>query len=211
MRTFTVLLLSGLLALAAVGAHAQTGEQPFVLVRTPTGYLFVGNESKAHFSFALHGQKIRPSNLEGMAFFVDERLYQVLTVDPSSFAPGEGSARAILDRYMQYEASHWQATVGMEMPSIVHARSDSPGTPPFLLWEIQWTEQARQKTKAQAIKQLFLSAVAGDRVVVVSRTVLEGEDAGSALSDLSAIAQSLVIRDAPIDVSEIQGKIRDEP
>lgn len=209
MRAFILLVLSGLLALWTGGVQAETGEQPIVVVRTPTGYLFVGNQSKAHFTFALHGQKIRPSNIEGMAFFIDERLYQVLTVDPASFAAGEVSAQAILDRYIQYEVSHWQNTISMELPSVVHTRNDSPDRP-FILWEIQWTEQARQKAKAQAIKQLFLSAVAGDRVVVVSRTVLEGEDAGSALSDLSAVAQSLVIRDAPIDVRAIQGTIRDE-
>lgn len=211
MRTFILLVLSVLLALCTGGshAHAENGDQPFVVVRTPTGYLFVGNESKAHFTFSLQGQKIRPSNVEGMTFFIDERFYQVLTVDPTSFTAGEVSAQSILDRYMQYELSHWQSTIGMQLPSVVHTRSDSPDKP-FIVWEIQWSEQARQKAKAQAVKQLFLSALVGDRVVVVSRPVLEGEHADSTLSELSAVAQSLVISNSPIDIKAIQGGVREE-
>jgi hypothetical protein len=209
MRVFILLIVSGLLALCTGHAHAETGEQAFTIVRTPTGYVVVGNESKAHFTLDLPGQQIRSSNVEGMAFFIDDHLYQILAVDPASFAAGEVSANAILDRYMQYEVSHWQGTIGMELPSVVHARDNSPERS-FMLWEIQWSEQARQKAKAQATKQLFLSAIAGDRVVVVSRTILEGEDAGTALSYLSAVARSLVIKDAPIDVKAIQDKIRGE-
>jgi len=207
MRVFILLVLSGLLALCSGDGRAETGAQPFAVLRTPTGYVVLGNESRAHFTFALPGQTIRSSNLEGMAFFIDERLYQVLIVDPTSFAPGEVSAKAILDRHMQYEVGHWQSTIGTELPSVVHARDDSTERS-YMLWEIQWTEQARQKAKAQAAKQLFLSAIAGDRVVVISRTVLEGEDAGSALSDLSAAARSLVVKDAPITVEAIQKQIR---
>lgn len=207
MRVLMLLIVSVLLALCAGDAHAETGEQPFTILRTHTGYVIVWNESKAHFTLDLPGQQIRPSDVEGVAFFLDDHLYQILAVDPASFAAGEVSAKAILDRYRQYEVSHWQGTIGMELPMVVHARDDSPERP-FMLWEIQWTEQARQKAKAQATKQLFLSAVAGDRVVVISRTVLEGEDASTALSYLSAVARSLVIKGVPIDVKAIQEEIR---
>ncbi|HXO20919.1 MAG TPA: hypothetical protein VOA87_13465 [Thermoanaerobaculia bacterium] len=207
MRVFILLVVSGLLALCTGGAHAETGGNPLQFVRTPTGYVVVWDESKSHFTVDLQGQHIRPSDIGGYAFFLDENVYQFLSVDPASFAAGEVSAHAILDRYMQYEVGHWHETIGMELPSVVHAREDSPERS-FILWEIQWTEQARQKAKAKATKQLFLSAIAGDRVVVVSRTVVEGEDAAAALSDFSAVARSLVIKDAPIDVKAIQDKIR---
>lgn len=80
-------MLSGLLVLCSGGGRAETGAQPFAVLRTPAGYVVLGIESSLH--IPLQGQTIRSSNLEGMAFFIDEHLYQVLVLDPTSFAPGD--------------------------------------------------------------------------------------------------------------------------
>jgi len=100
----------------------------------------------------------------------------------------------------------------MPMPSTVHVRGQSPDKT-YMLWEIRWPEQAIQKDEAKgkaSIKQLFLTALAGDKVMIVSRTVLEGEDEGAALQYLNDVARTLVISSVKIDISEIQRQIRRE-
>jgi hypothetical protein len=210
MRTFAMLFVAGLVALCVGAAHAETKEPIFGVLRTPKGYMVVWNESKAHFKVELPGKELRRSEIAGLAIFIDEHLFQILVADLADFATGEISPKAILDRYMQYELKHWQDTVGMPMPSTVHAR-DQAQDKTYMLWEIRWPEQAIQKDEAKgkaAIKQLFLSAMAGDKVMIVSRTVLEGEDEGAALQYLSEVARSLVISSAKIDIWEIQHQIQ---
>lgn len=214
MRALALLMVASIVALCGGAARAETEGPVSAVVKTPKGYRIVWNESKAHFTLDLPGQDLKPSNLEGFAFFVDEQLIQILVVELGDFAAGETSAKAILDRHMQYELRHWQSNLGMPMPSTVHAQGPSQEKT-YLLWEIRWPEQIVQKTKAEggkpAIKQLFLSALAGDRVVVVSRTVLEGEDESAALQYVQAVAQTLVVKDAPIDIEAVQRQIRGEP
>lgn len=211
MRALALLMVA---ILCSGAAHAQTEGPVSAVVKTPKGYRIVWNESKAHFTLDLPGQDLKPSNLEGFAFFVDGQLIQILVVELGDFAAGEASAKAILDRHMQYELKHWQGNLGMPMPAKVHAQVSSQEKT-HLLWEIRWPEQIVKKTKAEggkpAIKQLFLTALAGDRVVVVSRTVLDGEDEGAALQYVQAVANTLVVKDARIDIEAVQREIRGEP
>jgi hypothetical protein len=175
--------------------------------------MVIWNESKSHFMLELPGQKIRQSNTEGLALFVDEHLVNIVLSDPADFAAGEVSPKAILDQHMQYELKHWESTVGMPMPSTVHTRGQSQENT-YMLWDLQWPEQARQKVKGDggkaALKQLFLSAVAGDRVVVVGRVVLEGESEEAAVQYLLAVARSLVVKNAQIDLDTARRQIRGE-
>jgi hypothetical protein len=214
MRALALLMIASIAAFYAGAARAETEEPISAVVKTPKGYMVVWNESKAHFTIELPGQDLKPSNLEGFAFFVDGKLIQILAVELGDFAAGESSAKAILDRHMQYELNHWQGTLGMPMPAKVHAQSPSQEKA-YLLWEIRWPEQVVQKTKAEGgmpvIKQLFLSALAGDRVVVVSRTVLDGEDQEAALQFVKAVAQTLVVKGARINIEAVQRQIRGEP
>jgi ABC-type Fe3+-siderophore transport system permease subunit len=214
MRALALLMVASIVALCAGAARTEAEEPVSAVLRTPKGYRIVWNESKAYFTLELPGQDLKPSNLEGFAFFVDGKLIQILAVELGDFAAGETSAKAILDRHMQYELNHWKGTLGMPMPTTVHAQGPSQEKA-YLLWEIRWPEQVVQKTKAKggmlAIKQLFLTALAGDRVVVVSRTVLEGEDEGAALQYVQAVANTLVVKDARIDIEAVQRQIRGEP
>ena len=120
---------------------------------------------------------------------------------------------ATLDQHMQYELKHWQDAMGMPVASKVDAREQSQDKT-YMLWEIRLPEQIIQKAKEKdgkaSIKQLFLTAMAGDKVIVVSRTVLVGEDEAAALQNLSDVARSLVISSAKIDFWEIQRQIQSE-
>jgi tetratricopeptide (TPR) repeat protein len=211
MRTLTMLIVAGLVALCFGAAHAETGEPLYAVLKTPKGYMVIWNESKSHFMLELPGQKIRQSNIEGLALFVDEYFVNIVVSDPAGFAAGEVSPKAILDQHMRYELKHWESKVGMPMPSTVHTQGQSQGNT-YLLWDLQWPEQARQKVRGDggkaALKQLFLSAVAGDRVVVVGLAVLEGESEESSVQYLLAVARSLVVKNARIDLETVQRQIQ---
>jgi len=207
-----MLSVAGLVALCVGAAHAETEEHIYGVLRTSKGYMVVWNESKAHFKVELPGKELRRSEIEGLAIFIDQHLFQILVADLSDFATGEISPNATLDQYMHYELKHWQDTAGMPMPSTVHARDQSQDKT-YMLWEIRWPEQAIQKDELKgkaSIKQLFLTALAGDKVMIVSRTVLEGEDEDAALQYLKDVARTLVISSARIDISEIQRQLRGE-
>jgi lipoprotein NlpI len=213
MRTLTMLIVAGLLALCVGTAHAGTREPLYAVLRTPKGYMVIWNESKSHFTLELPGQRLQQSNIGGLALVVDEHFVNIVLSDPADFAAGEASPKAILDQHMQYELKHWQSTVGMLMPSTVHAREQSQEHT-YLLWDLQWPEQERQKVKENggkaALKQLFLSAVAGDRVVVVGLVVLEGESEEAAVQYLLSVERSLVVKNERIDLETVQRQIQAE-
>jgi lipoprotein NlpI len=208
MRTLIMLLVAGFLGLCVGTAHAETKEPLYAVLKTPKGYMVVWNESKAHFTLVLPGQKVRRSDTEGLALFVDEHFVNIVLSDPAEFAAGEVSPKAILDRHMQYETKHWQGTTGMTMPSTVHVREQSPEHP-YLLWDLRRQKLKRDGSQA-ALKQLFLSAVAGDRVVVVGLPVLEGQSEESSVQYLLAVAHSLVVKNDHIDLETVQRQIQAE-
>ena len=79
-----------------------------------------------------------------------------------------------------------------------------------LLWEIQWSRRARKKAKTRTVKNLFLTAVVGDRLVLVSHALMKGRDEDAAYKYLEKVATSLERQDSTIDLATIQERVRNE-
>lgn len=203
-------------ALVLLGwAHAAGAAEPHKIgdgdghgaLQTEDGLLVAWNSSAAHFTLELKGRDIRVLELDDLGFSMDGYVIQLFAVDPARFAPQDTAAPEILARHMTFETDHWSQSLGATLSSAVRP-TDTPLPSGMQLWEIRLTPEARAKAGGTLTKALFLTAIIGDRALVASHPLWEGEDEAAAYAYLERVARSLRAQSTRIDVQALQESLR---
>ena len=74
--------------------------------------------------------------------------------------------------------------------------------PEASLWRVSWPEDLRPARSVKATDQLYLTFVAGNRIVVVTSTVMEGESVADRAAYLGRVACGARLLTGPIDQNE---------
>lgn len=200
-RILTLLLL--LPALACAQATDETFEA--ALLQMKTGALLVFNGSQHAFSVQFTGQ-VTPSERPGF-LSLNGQLMQAATVGYGSNGDvsdlPEDTQKKFLIGYQQHESAYvrheLKVPVAHEKTAFVRY-----GNHLFLSWE--YDTPFRNKNKVQ--RQLYLVAICFNQALVLNCPLAKLTDAAPAQALLAAVASTLTLRDAPVDLTKLYKELQ---
>lgn len=200
-------LASGSQTSPTAGASSQA-EDGLTTIKTNDGVLFVWNVDELHFSLAIKGKDIKPQgDSEHIFFAVDGRMLQIQAAAIKQFAPDAKEKkldeRAILAAHRDWESKFIEDLLHSKLrvqTFNVKLSNGSAGS----LWQFDMPEGMNADTQ----KQLYLTVVQGDFVVLlnseVSATNSEDEGRKFLLETMATLKSS----PNPIDVKQLSESIR---
>jgi hypothetical protein len=184
-------------------ADAPQQEDGWAAIKTDEGVLFVWNVRGLYFSIALKGKDIKPlDDPEHIFFSVDGRVCQIQLAGINNFAPDAKEKKldnkAILAAHRDWESKYIEGLLHSKLSVRTFNTKLSNGSD-ALMWQFDMPAEL----KAEAQKQLYLTLVAKDYVLMIN------SEATAAISDadgrkflLDTIA-TLKLSPTPIDVKQL--------
>jgi hypothetical protein len=183
-------------------------DQAINTIKTSDGYLLVWNRPDLHFTLLIKGKDIKPLNDPEHVFFnVDGMVFQVQLASISEFAPEAKEKRlddkAILDAHRDWESKFLEGLLGNKLKlESFNAKLSAGGE--ASLWQFDMPEGMN----AEARKQLYLTVVRGDYVLllnsVATATISEETSRKFLLDTMSTVKMS----STPIDVKKLSESVR---
>jgi len=211
------LLLSPGAFVALTNAWPQTPYLPATLlqqkngwtaIKTDEGILLVWNEPGLSFSISVRGKEVKPMNdPEHIFFSVDGRVLQIQLAGIINFAPDAKEKKlddkAILAAHRDWEARYIEGLLHSKVTVQTFNTKLSNGGDAMM-----WQFDMPKEVNAEAQKQLYLTLVAKDYVLLLnSESSAANPDADGRKFLLDTIA-TLKISSTPIDVKKLSESIR---
>jgi hypothetical protein len=177
-------------------------------IKTDEGMLFVWNQPGLSFSILLKGKEIKPLNdPEHIFFSVDGRVLQIQLAGIINFAPDAKEKKlddkAILAAHRDWEAKYIEELIHSKITVRTFNTKLSNGGDAMI-----WQFDMPKEMNAEAQKQLYLTLVAKDYVLLLnSEATASTPDADGRKFLLDTVA-TLKISPTPIDVKKLSESIR---
>jgi hypothetical protein len=204
----SVLPASAALANPPSQTPTQAQEDGWAAIKIDDGLLFVWNVKEAHFTLALKGKEIKPLDDPNHIFFsVDGMVFQIQMASLNEFAKDAKARklddRAVLAAHRQWEVAYLEDLLKTKL-TISNFNVRLTNGNDASLWQFDMPASAN----AEATKQIYLTAVSQDYVlllnVAVTPTVSE-EAARKYLLDTMATVKTSA---TTIDVQKLAAAIR---
>ena len=183
-------------------------DSPIKAIKTVDGYLLVWNRPDLHFTVLIKGKDIKPLNdTEHVFFNVDGMVFQIQLASVGEFAPDAKERKlddkAILAAHRDWESKFLEGLLGSKLKlQSFNAKLSTGGE--ASLWQFDMPEGMN----ADAKKQLYLTVVSGDYVLLlnsVATATISEETVRKFLLDTLA---TLKISPTPIDVKKLSESMR---
>lgn len=217
------LLLVGSPALAAVNASplavsskaryqdaaaSPQQEDGWATIKTDDGILFVWNVRGLYFSLAVKGKEIKPLDDPDHIFFsVDGRVLQIQLAAINNFAPDakvkQLNDKAILAAHRDWEAKYIEDLLHGKLTVRTFNTKLSNGSD-ALMWQFDMPEGMN----AEAQKQLYLTLVVKDYVLMLNSEASANLSDGDGRKFLLDTIATLKISPTPIDLQKLSESIR---
>lgn len=181
---------------------------PVNAIKTIDGYLLVWNRPDLHFTVLIKGKDIKPLNdTEHVFFNVDGMVFQIQLASVSEFAPDAKEKKlddmAILAAHRDWESKFIEGLLSSKLKvESFNAKLSNGGE--ASLWQYDMPEGMN----AEARKQLYLSVVSGDYVVLLNSVVTAAISEETARKFLLDTMSTLKFSSTPIDVKKLSELIR---
>jgi hypothetical protein len=183
-------------------------ENGWIAIKTDDGILFVWNEPGLSFSISVKGKEIKPLNDPEHIFFnVDGRVLQIQLAGIVNFAPDAKQKKlddkAILAIHRDWEAKYVEELLHSKLTVQTFNTKLSNGAD-ALMWQFDMPKELN----AEAQKQLYLTQVAKDYVLLLNSeasAAIPDADGRKFLLDTMA---TLKISSTPIDVKKLSESIK---
>jgi hypothetical protein len=181
---------------------------PISAIKSADGYVLVWNGPDLHFTLAIKGKDIKPlPDSERVFFQVDGMVFQVQLAQISQFAPNAKETKldnkAILAAHRDWETKYLEDTLGFKLKvQSSNASLESGGD--ALLWQYDMPEAM----KVEAKKQVYLTVVSGDYVLVLNSVVTATVSEAQARKLLQDALATLKTSAVEIDVKKLAESIR---
>ena len=190
----------------AVASFQQ--EDSLATLKTNEGVLFVWNLDDLHFSLAIKGREISPqSDPDHIFFSVDGRVLQIQAAAIKEFAPDAKERklddRAILAAHRDWEAKFIEGLLRSKLRLQTFNVKLSNGAE-ALLWQFDMPEG----TNADTFKQLYLTVVRGNFVVLINSEVTATNSEEDGRKFLLETMATLKSSPTPIDVKALGESIQ---
>jgi hypothetical protein len=213
---FTVLFAASLLLSPVVAsplvsyqdAVAQQQEDGWSTIKAEDGLVFVWNVRGLYFSLALKGKDIKPLDDPDHIFFnVDGRILQIQLTAINNFAPDAKEKkladRAILAAHRDWEAKYIEDLVHSKLTVRTFNAKLSNGNDASM-----WQFDMPEGMNADAQKQLYLTLVAKDYVLMLNSEATAGLSEGDGRKFLLDTIATLKLSPTPIDVQKLAESLR---
>jgi len=189
-------------------AAYQQQENGWSAIKTDEGILFVWNELGLSFSIVLRGKEVKPLNdPEHIFFSVDGRVLQIQLAGIINFAPDAKEKKlddkAILAAHRDWEAKYVEGLLHSKLTVQTFNTKLSDGGD-ALMWQFDMPKEI----KAEAQKQLYLTLVAKDYVLLLNSEATTGTPDAEGRKFLLDTVATLKISSTPIDVKKLSESIR---
>jgi hypothetical protein len=183
-------------------------EDGWSAIKTDEGILFVWNQPGLSFSILVRGKEVKPLNdPEHIFFSVDGRVLQIQLAGIINFAPDAKEKKlddkAILAAHRDWEAKYIEGLLHSKL-TVRTFNTKLSNSGDAMMWQFDMPKE----TNAEAQKQLYLTLVAKDYVLLLnseSTAALPDADGRKFLLDTIA---TLKISATPIDVKKLSESIR---
>jgi hypothetical protein len=173
-------------------------------IKSASGYLLVWNQPGNYYTLEIMGKNVKQTSQDQIYFAVDGKFLQIVTTEYDSFYKKEAGKtadpKAILEAHRDWEISYRENEEGagkkLAVQSTWHLLDNGRNA---LLWEFDNPLKSGQNVK----RQIFLSTVKGDRVLLLNGGTTEGTIRGDVVSMLLEIMSSLKTSIDPIDLNNI--------
>lgn len=181
---------------------------PVNAIKTIDGYLLVWNRPDLHFTVLIKGKDIKPLNDSEHVFFnVDGMVFQIQLASVSEFAPDAKEKKlddkAILDAHRDWESKFIEGLLGNKLKLQSFNAKLSTGGEASL-----WQFEMPQGMNAEARKQLYLTVVRGDYVLLLNSVATATISEETSRKFLLDTMSTLKISSTPIDVKKLSESIR---
>ncbi len=189
-----------------VVASGQTGDFRSVAIKSKTGYLWVNNEEGNWYTLEIPGESVTQF-APRKAFMVDGLLLQIVTTRLDRFLPANAlqppGDRAILEAHRDWEAkaSEESYKTKLAIESSWHKLTNDKEA---LLWKFNVSDKPDSVVK----KELYLTAVKGDRVLMLGGVVNIDNSETAVTNLLLKSMASLKVSDKPIELNQLKEAIR---
>lgn len=191
----------------SVTAPSQA-EDGLATIKTSDGMLFVWNVDDLHFSLAIKGKDIKPQGDSDHIFFsVDGRVLQIQAAAIKQFAPEarekKFDERAILAAHRDWESKFIEELLSSKLRVQTFNVKLSNGSAASM-WQFDMPEGMNADTQ----KQLYLTVVQGDFVVLLNSEVSATNSEDDGRKFLLETMATLKSSPNPIDVKQLSDSIR---
>ena len=196
---FSILILS-------IGLSAQTEEQSG-MIKTAKGVLIVWNEPGNYFTIEVKGENItgaqRPLMLQ-----VDGRFFQIQTAEKKEFLKNPNDKtlddKAILEAHRDWEQVYLTGVLKSEI-KIESEPFKLPGGQDVIGWSFKMPKVA---TIQPVRKQLYLSVVKRDHVLVLNTALEDEAESGGAKELLLQTLLTLKATDKPLSLQKASEMVK---
>lgn len=205
-RKCVVIVLSLLSSIWIVRASQQ--ENGIAALKTADGFLLIWNQPDIHFTIEIKGKEIRPMNSTEHVFFnVDGMVVQVQSAAISEFIKDnkkpKPDEKSILTAHLDWETQFIESGLGKTISVQLTPQKLSDGSE-ALYWKFDMPEGLN----AEAKKQLFVTRVSNNHVLVLNGVVTKTVEEERVRKFLTDTISTLKISSNPINVQELQEAIR---
>jgi len=217
--SLAVVLLSIVFAVSATEARCARAilvgrglpqlEDGWAAIKTETGILFVWNVRGLYFTLDLKGKEIKPLDDPDHIFFtVDGRVLQIQLTAINNFAPDarekQRDDRAILAAHRDWEAKYIEDNLLHGKLSLRTFNTKLSNGAEALMWQFDMPQAMRP----EAEKQLYLTLVAKDYVLMLNSEANTTNSDGDGRKFLLDTIATLKISPTPIDVQKLSESLR---
>ncbi|WP_201984167.1 hypothetical protein [Hymenobacter rubidus] len=201
-----------LLLLSPATLFAQDGGEDFkpALLQTKTGAILVYNGTRHAFTVRVVGKNVVPPTEKAPNFItVDGQILQATTIAYGSNGDvtdlPEETMKKFLISYQQHESGYFKnelkVPVANEKTAFTH-----PGNHLFMAWEFDTPFRG----KGKVVKQLYMVSICYNQALVLNCPIMKATEVPQAKALLAATAASLMLKDEPVDLTELYHQLEKE-
>ncbi len=201
-----------LISFVCVKVQAQNIEYGYSAIKTESGILLVHNDKDYSLTLEVKAKEINPIESQNMMFSADGQVLQVLRVENSKFIKPNADAKTsptdkdILQAHKIWESDYLNEVLKVDSkakPEIKFEFVTVNGDRTALYWEYPMPA-----SYTEVSKQLFLSTVVGQKVLIIGAPIKIGATRQDVKDIMLKLISTLKISKTPYDVNVLAEEIR---
>lgn len=182
----------------------------FNALKSPKGLIMIYNKDKNNFRFEIECKDAIPFDAESMAFLIDKRFFQLVTVPLSEVIKNPRSEMTdteILVSHKNFEMDYIYEVSGMNF-SVKTDTIINHSKRKFLYWELNIPLTAKD-TSSEIIKtKIYMNTLLDDEILALSMAVTVNDDQESAREFMRKIAHSFEHSEISYNVEQIADSLK---
>lgn len=195
----------------AVTPASPEGDYRSGAIKSPSGYILVWNQPNNYYVLEIKGKDVRQTSTERKLFSVDGKFLQVVDAAVANIIQAAGGQKlpdkAVLEAHRDWEAKFLESEYKSKLKIESSWQKLTNGKD--ALW---WMATVPESIKTNVKKQVYLTVVQGDFVLMLGGAVTEVTDESAAQQLLLATIETLKTSDKPTDLQKLRdGILKESP